>query len=93
MEPTFNGLGMNLGNLARLSKAVTRSISAENPSGAKGEGGMATNGLVPVFNPFSNGKHAVIQGIGWSTLEQICYAPNGKVLTGCNAYKLPDIKF
>jgi len=36
---------MNLGNLSRLSSAVTRSISAENPTGAKGEGGKATEGL------------------------------------------------
>jgi len=41
---TFNGLGMNLGNLARLSKAQTRSISPENFSGEKGKGGMATEG-------------------------------------------------
>jgi len=37
----FNGLGMNLGNLSRLSAAKTRSISAENPAGEKGRGGMA----------------------------------------------------
>ena len=35
---------MSLGNLARLSEAQTRSISAENFSGAKGEGGKATGG-------------------------------------------------
>ena len=40
----FNGLGLNLGNLSRLSSAKTRSISAENFSGAKGKGGMATEG-------------------------------------------------
>ena len=40
----FNGLGMNLGNLSRLSNAVTRSISAENFKGEKGRGGMATEG-------------------------------------------------
>jgi hypothetical protein len=40
----FNGLGMNLGNLSRLSKARTRSISPENFSGEKGEGGKATEG-------------------------------------------------
>jgi hypothetical protein len=44
MKVTFDGLGMNLGSLSRISKAVTRSISAENPSGAKGEGGKATEG-------------------------------------------------
>ena len=41
---TFNGLGMNLGNLSRLSSAKTRSISAENFTGEKGKGGMATEG-------------------------------------------------
>lgn len=40
MQP-FNGLGMSLGNLSRLSKAKTRSISAENPTGGKGMGAMA----------------------------------------------------
>ena len=40
----FNGLGMNMGNLARLSNAETRSISAENFTGEKGRGGMATEG-------------------------------------------------
>ena len=41
----FNGLGMHMGNLSRLSDAETRSISAENFDGAKGKGGMATEGL------------------------------------------------
>ena len=40
----FNGLGMNLGNLSRLSAAKTRSISPENFTGEKGEGGMAVQG-------------------------------------------------
>ena len=40
----FNGLGMGLGNLSRLSNAKTHSISAENFTGAKGLGGMATEG-------------------------------------------------
>ncbi|NLF59848.1 MAG: DUF2961 domain-containing protein [Lentisphaerae bacterium] len=40
----FNGLGMNLGNLSRLSDAVSRSLSAENFTGAKGEGGKALHG-------------------------------------------------
>ncbi len=44
MEIPFNGLGMGLGNLARLSNAASRSISAENPSGAKGQGGRAIEG-------------------------------------------------
>lgn len=40
----FNGLGMHLGNLSRLSSAKTRSISAENYKGEKGKAGMATKG-------------------------------------------------
>ena len=39
---TFNSLGMGQGNLSRLSYARTRSISAENPTGEKGRGAMAT---------------------------------------------------
>ena len=42
--PGFNGLGMNLGNLSRLSPARTRSISPENFTGEKGKAGMATDG-------------------------------------------------
>jgi hypothetical protein len=40
----FNGLGVHMGNLSRLSRAQTRSISPENSDGAKGKGGMATEG-------------------------------------------------
>ena len=40
----LNGLGMSLGNLSRLSKARTRSICAENPTGGKGMGAMAEPG-------------------------------------------------
>lgn len=40
----FNGLGMNMGNISLLSNAQTRSISAENFTGEKGKGGMATEG-------------------------------------------------
>ncbi len=36
---------------------------------------------------------AVVQGIGWATMEQIRYGADGRVLTGVNAYKVPDIKF
>ncbi len=44
MCTSFDGLGMNLGNLSRLSQAETRSISAENFTVEKGKGGMATEG-------------------------------------------------
>ena len=41
---TFNGLGMNVGNLSRISSAKSRSISPENFTGEPGKGGMATEG-------------------------------------------------
>lgn len=41
---THDGIGNNMNNLYRMSKAKTRSISAENFTGEKGKGGMATDG-------------------------------------------------
>ena len=41
---TFNGLGLHLGNLSKLSNAKTRSISPENFTGEKGKAAMATEG-------------------------------------------------
>lgn len=43
-QEKFNGAEVNLSNLFRLSDAKSRSISAENFTGAKGKGGMATEG-------------------------------------------------
>jgi hypothetical protein len=40
----FNGITTGTGDLHRLSKAKTRSISPENFTGEKGRGGMATEG-------------------------------------------------
>jgi hypothetical protein len=40
----FDGITTGVGDLPRLSKAKTRSISPENFTGAKGEGGKATEG-------------------------------------------------
>lgn len=44
MKYSYDGLSQNLGNLALLSNAKTRSICPENPTGEKGKGGMATEG-------------------------------------------------
>lgn len=41
----FDGIGNNMNNLYRMSNAKSRSISAENFTGEKGKGGMATEGL------------------------------------------------
>jgi len=40
----FDGLHLGLGNLPLLSNALSRSISPENFTGEKGQGGMATEG-------------------------------------------------
>jgi hypothetical protein len=45
LQGTFHGLtGGHMGNLSRLSRARTRSISPENFTGEKGRGAMATQG-------------------------------------------------
>jgi hypothetical protein len=63
----FNGLGMNLGNLSRLSNAQTRSISPENFSGEKGQGGKATEGT---------GAHCAVDlGQGWKVSPSIRIEP------------------
>lgn len=40
----YNGISASMGNIYQLSDAQTRSISPENFTGQKGQGGMATNG-------------------------------------------------
>ena len=53
----FNGLGMNLGNLSRLSKARSRSVTAENVYGEKGRGGMAELTVEPQAEVAKIGQH------------------------------------
>jgi hypothetical protein len=72
----FNGLGLHLGNLPLLSHAQTRSISAENPTGAKGQGSMATEGAGAVA--------ARELGRGWKISPCI-------TLPGCSTVTLADI--
>jgi hypothetical protein len=67
----FNGLGMGLGNLARLSRAQTRSISAENFDGAKGGGARATEG--------TGATAARELGLGWKVSPSISIAPRATV--------------
>jgi Protein of unknown function (DUF2961) len=68
----FNGLGLDLGNLARLSDARTRSISAENFTGAKGAGGRATEG--------TGAQAARDLGQGWKLSPSIAI-PAGATVT------------
>ncbi len=64
----FNGLGIHLGNLSQLSNAITRSISAENPTGKKGQGGKATEG--------TGAASARELGQGWKISPSINIAGN-----------------
>jgi hypothetical protein len=72
MDISFNGLGLHLGSLSRLSNAVTRSISAENRTGAKGRGGMATDGTGAIA--------ARELGQGWKVSPSINLAGNNVVV-------------
>ncbi len=66
-QSDFNGLYLNLGNLARLSHAETRSISPENFTGEKGKGGMATEG--------TGAQAARDLGQGWKVSPSINIEP------------------
>ncbi len=72
MNSSFNGLGMNLGNLSRLSRAKTRSISPENFTGAKGQGGRAMEG--------TGQECARDLGAGWKISPSVCLKA-GEVFT------------
>ena len=73
----FNGLGMNIGNLSHLSAAQTRSISAENFTGEKGKGGMATEGTGVVC--------ARDLGQGWKISPSIIIEPRRDRYSGRNS--------
>ena len=63
----YNGLNLSLGNLSRLSRAKTRSVSPENLTGEKGKGAMSTDGPA---------RHAARDlGQGWKVSPYIHIAP------------------
>jgi len=63
----FSGLGLNLGNLSRLSHAKSRSISPENFTGEKGMGGMSSDG------PAANAARGL--GQGWKVSPYVIIPP------------------
>lgn len=73
----FNGLGLHLGNLSQLSSAESRSISAENPTGERGRGGMA----IPT-DPKSAARDL---GQGWKVAPSVLIEPG-------ETYTMADIK-
>ena len=74
MAERFSGLGMNLGNLSRLSDAKSRSISPENFTGEKGGGGMATEGTGAI--------HARGLGRGWKISPSVRIEPGQQIALG-----------
>ncbi len=88
---SFNGLGLHLGNLSRLSDAKTRSISPENFTGEKGRGGMSTDGpakecardlgpgwkLSPLVKIGAGQEHVVADIEGPGAIQQIWLTPTG----------------
>jgi hypothetical protein len=72
MTAAFNGIGVSLSNLYRLSNARTRSISPENFTGEKGRGGMATEGTGAI-HAHGLGSDGGIQG--WKVSPSIEIKP------------------
>ena len=73
----YNGLGSNLCNLWKLTNARSRSLSPENPTGAKEKGGMATEGVAQ--------EQAWGLGQGWKIAPYVSIAPQ-------QTYTLADIR-
>ena len=87
----FNGLGMHMGNLSRLSAATSRSLSPENFNGGKGEGGMATRGtgadaardlgqgwkISPSVVIEAGETFAIADIVGEGAIQQIWMTPTG----------------
>jgi hypothetical protein len=66
-QGTYDGLGLGLGSLARLSRAKTRSISPENFTGEKGRAAMATEG--------TGARAARELGRGWKVSPSVRIKP------------------
>jgi len=71
---SFNGLGLTLGSLSRLSNAETWSLSAENPTGAKGQGGRHVD---------PNHGRSKELGTGWKVRPCVQIKPGETLLLAC----------
>lgn len=80
-QQKFNGLDMSLSNLSRLSDAKTRSISPENFSGGKSQGGMADPVKDKDQRNVANAHNAAKDlGKGWKVNPYI-YIEHGETVT------------
>jgi hypothetical protein len=66
-QPASDGLNLGLGNLSRLSRAKTRSISPESLTGEKGRAGMAREG--------TGAEAARALGQGWKVSPSVRIKP------------------
>lgn len=71
----FNGINTNLSNLQKLSDAKSRSISAENFTGAKGQGGKAVLADSIYPNKANSAHPARNLGQGWKLNPLISVKP------------------
>ncbi len=67
----FNGLGLHLGNISRVSDALSRSVCPENPTGEKGKAAMAV--------PTDPRHPATWLGQGWKVRPKVGIGVNETV--------------
>ena len=78
---SFSGAYPTLGNIMKLSSAVTRSITAENVYGEKGRGGMAEVSDTPqpevvrIGQPWDRNRHAGDLGQTWKVRPALHLPP------------------
>ncbi len=70
----FSGLDLSMGNLPRISSARSRSISAENKTGGKGQGAMAVEG--------TGASGARDLGVGWKISPSVVIPPGMDLALG-----------
>lgn len=73
MAQGFDGLGLGLHNISRLSRAKVRSICAENPDGSKGRGAMAVPLMDDQGRPIGAAREL---GQGWKVRPCITLEPH-----------------
>lgn len=71
----WNGLGVGLGNLYRLSSAESRSLTAENPTGERGGGAKAVPSTEITRNYNNSSRASIDLGEGWKVNPYIFIQP------------------
>jgi len=88
----WNGLGVGLSNLWRLADSESRSISPENPTGERGAGGMAIDGVAadaardlgrgwkvsPYIQIGAGEEHVLADIAGSGAIQHLWLTPTGR---------------